>query len=51
MNSGYNQVMQECPLIREFRTNPMSAREFVDGHKRLPLWVRFLHAVILKSKK
>lgn len=50
-NSGYNRGMEECPLTREFRMNPMRAREFVDGHKRLPLWVRLLYVVIMGSKK
>ena len=35
--------MEECPLIREFRNNPMLAREFAENHLRLPLWVRLLH--------
>jgi hypothetical protein len=29
--------MEECPLIREFRRNPMAAMEFLENHRRLCL--------------
>jgi hypothetical protein len=38
--------MEECPLIQEFAKNPMLAREFVENHARLPLWVRLFHMAL-----
>jgi hypothetical protein len=32
--------MKECPLIEEFRRNPMAAMEFLDNHRRLGLKAR-----------
>lgn len=43
--------MEECPLIREFRMNPMRAMEFAENHRKLPVWVRLLHAILAKVRK
>lgn len=42
--------MEECPLAMEFRNNPMRAMEFLETHKRLPLWTRLLHALLSRLK-
>lgn len=42
--------MEDCPLIEEFRRNPMAAMEFVDNHSRLPLWARLLNALVAMVK-
>lgn len=49
--SGYNDRMKECPLAREFRNNPMRAAEFLEGHKKLPLWVRLLHGLLQRAAR
>lgn len=49
---GYNLGMEEeCPLIREFRMNPMKAMEFADNHRALPIWVRAFYAILKRVRK
>lgn len=41
---------EECPLVREFRRNPMVAMEFLDNHGRLPLWVRLFYGMLRRLR-